>query len=130
MTTARSLCNKMPYSEAAAQRAVNFFHRVLKHTQDEYYGKPFMLMPWQEEATRAIFGNLDERGNRLIEVVYLEVPKKAGKTEWAAGIILCVLVMAQSPGYQAYGAAAATRQAMNVYRAACKMVEQSPALQR
>ena len=37
-----------------------------------------------------------------------------------------VLADDQPPGCQVYGAAAATRQAMNVYRAACKMVEQSP----
>ena len=59
-------------------------------------------------------------------MVYEEVPKKAGKTEWAAGLALLVLIFTVEPGCQVYGAAAATRQAMNVYRAACKMVEQSP----
>src|SRR5262249_46463217 len=66
--------------------------------------------------------------NRIIEMVYLEVPKKAGKTEWAAGVILLLFLLEQTPGCQIYGAAAATRQAQNVYRAAVKMVEQSPEL--
>ncbi len=66
----------------------------------------------------------------MIEQVYLEVPKKTGKTEWAAGVLLLVQVVTTTPGCQAYGAAAATRQAMNVYRAACKMVEQSPILRK
>ena len=38
--------------------------------------------------------------------------------------------MSNDPGCQMYGAAAATRQAMNVYRAACKVVEQSPLLRK
>jgi len=110
--------------------ACNFFECVLKHTIDEYYGKPFLLCPWEEEAVCHIFGNLDDDGNRVIEMAYLEVPKKAGKTEFAAGLLLLVMVTTRTPGCQVYGAAAATRQAMNVYRAACKMVEQAPILQK
>lgn len=120
----------MPFSEAHARAACNFFELILKHSADEWYGKPFILAPWQEDALVHIFGDLDEDGNRLIEQVYLEVPKKSGKTEWAAGLLLLVSVTTPTPGFQAYGAAAATRQAMNVYRAACKMVEQSPILKK
>ena len=111
-----------------ADAACNFFELVLKHTADEWWGKPFILCPWQEDALRPIFGQIDDDGNRIIEMAYLEVPKKAGKTEFVAGIVLLVLVLTKTPGCQVYGAAAATRQALNVYRAACKMVEQSPIL--
>ena len=120
----------MPFSQQHADVACNFFEKILKHTADEWYGTPFLLCPWQEEALVNIFGNLDSEGNRLIEQVYLEVPKKTGKTEWAAGVLLLVTTTTTTPGFQAYGAAAATRQALNVYRAACKMVEQSPMLGR
>lgn len=89
-----------------------------------------MLAPWQEEALSAIFGNLDDDGNRQIETVYLEVEKKTGKTEFAAGIILLVTALEKTPGCQVYGAAAGQRQSLNVYRAACKMVEQSPILKK
>ncbi len=60
----------------------------------------------------------------------LEVPKKPGKTELAAGLVLFVLMIDPNPGCQVYGAAAATRQALNVFRAACKMVEQCPLLKK
>lgn len=120
----------MPYSKPHADAALNFFEELLKHSADEWYGKPFILSPWQEDALREIFGQLDDSGNRLIEMAYLEVPKKAGKTEFAGGIALLVLILTTTPGAQIYGAAAATRQAMNVYRAACKMVEQSPILKK
>lgn len=120
----------MAFYQSEADKACNFFEKVLKHTADEWYGKPFLLAPWEEEALNQIFGNLDADGNRIIEEVYLEVPKKSGKTELAAGINVLVLVTTRTPGCQCYGAAAATRQALNVYRAACKMVEQSPLLSR
>lgn len=103
---------------------------MLRHTVDEWYGKPFNLCPWQEQALVEMFGQLDEDDRRLIQTVYLEVPKKTGKTEFAAGIVLMLLVLDQNPGCQVYGAAASQRQALNVYRAACKMVEQSTILSK
>lgn len=120
----------MPFSQPHADAACNFFERVLRHTADEWYGQPFLLTPWQEEGLTSIFGRLDEDGKRMTQMAFFEVPKKAGKTEWAAGLVLFVLVTDPNPGCQVYGAAAATRQAMNVYRAACKMVEQSPLLKK
>lgn len=118
----------MPFDQSKADAVCNFFELLLRHSADEWWGKPFLLCPWQEVALSRIFGTVDDAGHRLIEQVYLEVPKKAGKTEFTAGIVLLVLVTTPTPGCQVYGAAAATRQALNVYRAACKMVEQSPLL--
>lgn len=120
----------MPFNQQAADIACNFFEKILKHTADEWYGKPFMLVPWQEEALYKIFGELDDEGRRVIEMSYLEVPKKAGKSEFVAGIILLLLALEKMPGCQIYGAAAATRQALNVFRAATKMVEQADVLKR
>jgi phage terminase large subunit-like protein len=118
------------FSQKHADVACNFFEKILKHSADEWYGKPFLLAPWQEEALNTIFGNIDDEENRIIETVYLEVPKKSGKSEFVAGIILLLLAIEIAKGCQIYGAAAATRQALNVYRAATKMVEQSPHLKR
>ena len=120
----------MPFSQEQFDAVCNFFEGILKHSADEWWGTPFLLCPWQDEALQTIFGKVDDAGNRVIEMVYLEVPKKSGKTELIAGILLYVLVTTQTPGCQCHGAAAATRQAMNVYRAACKMVEPSPVLKK
>jgi len=120
----------MPFSQSHADVACNFFENLLCHTADQWYGHPFLLAPWEGEALEAVFGTLTPEGLRQIETVYLEVPKKAGKTEFAAGIILLALMLDPNPGCQVYGAAAAQRQALNVYRAACKMVEQSPYLSK
>lgn len=118
----------MPFSQPHADSAINFIEGVIKHTADEYYGKPFILSPWQEDAISHIYGDLDEDGNRVVEMAYLEVPKKAGKTEMAAALVLLELILNSKPGCQIYGAAAVSRQALNVFRATCKMVEQSSLL--
>lgn len=120
----------MPFSKEHADFALNFFENVLRHTQDEWSGKPFILAPWEEEAIAQIFGNLKDDGTRQIELAYLEVPKKSGKTELAAGIVLLALFLDTNLGCQVYGAAAAQRQALNVYRAASTMVTLSPHLSK
>lgn len=120
----------MPFSQKHADIACNFFECVLKHTQDEWSGKPFLLAPWEEEALTNIFGNLDDEGNRQVQMAYLEVPKKSGKTEFAAGLVLLVLLLDKKLGCQVYGAAAGQRQALNVYRAARTMVKLNPLLDK
>ncbi len=116
----------MQFSQKQADIACNFFELILKHTQDSWAGQDFMLAPWEQEAVSAIYGRLDEKGNRVIQRVYLEVPKKSGKTEFAAGLVLLELLLNKQLGCQVYGAAAAQRQALNVYRAAQTMVRLSP----
>jgi phage terminase large subunit-like protein len=118
------------FDQDKADAACNFFQGVLKNTQDEWAGAPFLLAPWQVDALQNVYGWLDDDGNRLIQQVYLEVPKKSGKTEFAAGIILLTLLLDQNIGSQVYGAAAAQRQALNVYRAAATMVALSPLLKK
>jgi phage terminase large subunit-like protein len=38
------------FSPDRATFACNFFERVLRHTSDQWAGKPFILAPWQKEA--------------------------------------------------------------------------------
>lgn len=120
----------MPFDRNAAIRAVNFFEQILRHTSDEWAGKPFLLAPWQERAISQIYGRVDEDGNRIIRQIYIETPKKTGKTEFAAGLVLLTLLMDKNLGCQVYGAAAAQRQALNVFRAAHTMVNLSPVLKK
>lgn len=118
----------MPFSRQHADAACNFFELILKHS-GEWYGDHFLLTPWQEEAVERTFGYLDDQGERLVKLVYLEVPKKTGKTEFVAGLVLLFLTLDAAKGCEVYGAASAQRQALNVFRAACAMVDQSPILQ-
>ena len=61
----------MAFSQPHADAVCNFFEHILRHTADEWYGKQFVLAPWQADALIAIFGNVDEAGSRIIETAYL-----------------------------------------------------------
>lgn len=111
-----------------AARVINFFERVLRHGKGGFHGKPFTLLPWQRDIIEQIFGYVDADGYRLIREAYIEVPKKNGKSEMAAGIALFMLLCDAEPGAEVYSAAAAKDQAALVYRVASGMVEASPLL--
>ena len=113
----------MPFDPIKASRAVNFFERCLKHGKGEFAGKPFLLMDWQLEIIRDIFGTLDQFGHRQYQKAYIEVPKKNGKSELAAGVALYCLIADEEPGAEVYSAAASKDQAALVYKVAASMVD-------
>ena len=75
------------YDEGAADYAVNFI-QCLSHTKGTWAGKPFDLIPWQEQIIRDIFGILKPNGYRQFNTAYIEIPKKQGKSELAAAVAL------------------------------------------
>ena len=67
------------YDQKKADRAVRFVE-MLHHTKGKWAGKPFWLLPWQEQIIRDIFGICDiETGKRQFHTAYIEIPKKQGK---------------------------------------------------
>jgi len=118
----------VPFDQARVDVICNFFEELLFLTEDEFYGKPFKLLPWHEHAIRGIFGPVDDQGEPLVKLAYLELPKKSSKTIFCAGLALAVFCLDPFPGCQVYGAAAVTKQARVAYRMACKMIEQQPQL--
>lgn len=121
----------MPYSVEAADRAVNFFKRLLHHTKGEWAGKPFALLPWQEnDILRPLFGTLNDDGLRQYRTAYIELPKKNGKSEVAAGIALYLLVADNEEGAEVYGAAGDRDQALIVFAVARDMVQMEPRLSK
>lgn len=123
MTTA---C-KPEINEAAAERALSFF-RALKLTQGQWAGKNFELLPWQEKMIREVFGTLKPDGNRQYNTVYVEIPKKNGKSPTASAVALYLLFADNEPGAEIYGAACDRDQAAIVFNVAAQMVRQCPAL--
>lgn len=130
MTRKRSTSAKQfVYDEAAADRAVGFFHDVLTHSKGEWAGKPLTLAPWQEtEIIRPLFGWRRADGTRRYRTLFAMVPRKAGKSTLAAGIALYLLFCDDEPAGEVYGAAA-DRQQAGIIMDMCKaMVAASPAL--
>ena len=69
------------FDEEAADRAVTFFPRFLRHVKGEWAGQPFELSEWQrEQIIRPVFGWKRKDGTRRYRTVYVEVPRKSGKS--------------------------------------------------
>ena len=117
------------YDASKADRAVIFIEQLC-HTKGKWDGKPFWLLPWQEQIIRDIFGIVDEQGRRQFRTAYVEVPKKNGKSELAAAVALYLLYADNEPAAEVYGAAADRQQASIVFDVARRMVEKSPALSK
>lgn len=105
-----------------ADRVCEFFRRYLRHTKGKQHaGKAFDLDPWQRWIVQAIFGWKRADGLRVYRVVYLEVPRKNGKTTLAAGIALYMTFCDNEPVGEVYSAANDKRQAAICFNEAKRM---------
>ncbi len=119
----------MYYDKELAESVAAWFPKYLRHTKGKWAGQPFNLLPWQgDEIIKPLFGTLREDGKRQYKTVYVEIPKKQGKSELAAGVGLRLLFADNEPMAEIYGAAADRDQASIVYEVAAKMVEMEPRL--
>lgn len=66
------------YDEVKANRAVAFIENLC-HTKGKWAGKPFLLLPWQEQIVRDLFGIVTTSGKRQFLTAYIEIGKKNGK---------------------------------------------------
>lgn len=117
------------YDKEKADKAVKFIE-MLPHTKAAWEGQPFWLLPWQEQIIRDVFGIVKEDGFRQFRTVYIEIPKKQGKSELAAAIALYLLYADNEPSAEVFSAAADRQQASIVFDVARRMVEMTPALQK
>lgn len=129
-TRLADLRGKYAWSEDEADRAVRFIERNLRHWKEPFTGKPFLLSPWQrDEIIRPIWGLRRPDGTRLVRELYLQVPRKNGKTALAAAIALLVLC-GDGHGVEVYSAATMRDQARIVYRDVSRFIAASPALRK
>jgi len=117
------------YDKKKADHAVAFIQN-LKHTKGKWDGKPFFLLPWQEQIVRDIFGIVNAEGKRQFRSAYIEIPKKNGKSELAAAIALYLLYGDGEASAEVYSCANDRSQASIVFDVAKRMVEKSPALMK
>ena len=115
------------YDKDEAAFVVNFI-QSLSHTKGDFFKEPFILIDWQEQLVRDIFGTLKPDGTRQFTTAYVEISKKSGKTELAAAIALYMLCADGEQRAEVYGCAADRDQASLVFDVACDMVRLSKAL--
>lgn len=88
----------------------------------------FILEPWQCFVLSNIFGWVDSDYNRRFQVCYVEIPRKNGKTAFAAGIALYCLIADGEDAAEVYTAAAKRDQAVQCLRYAADMVNRDSEL--
>lgn len=117
------------WDREAAQRAIDFFPTVLRHTKGQYAGQPFELLDWEAFVVGSIFGwKLGEI--RRFRTAFVSTARKNGKSTLEAGIGLKALVDEDEPGAEIYSAATTRDQARIVFSEAERMRDGSAALRR
>lgn len=114
------------FSKELAQDSVEFFESEQVLIEGERAGKPFKLEPWQQAVTGCLFGWLQPNGLRRYRESLVYVPRKNGKTPWAAGMVNLVMFQDHEPGAQIYSAAADLAQASLLYRHTAGMMLRNP----
>lgn len=111
------------FSMEQAERAVKFF-RVLRHTKGEHGGKRFGLLDSQIFILAVLFGwRRKSDGKRRFRKAYIEMARKNGKSELAAGILLYLLIADGEQVGENYSAATTRDQARIVFKSAKIMAE-------
>ena len=121
------------FNKGKADLVVNFIN-CLKHVDGKWYGKPFDLLPWQEESIREFYGTVEETDDELIkriyQYLYYEIPKKNGKSELAAALGLYHTFCDGEMHGEVYVCAADKDNASIIYNVALGMIEQCPFLEK
>ena len=120
------------FDEPAADRACAFFAKVVKHGLGKWNGQPFELLPWErDEIIRPLFGwKRSKDGTRRFKKGAFWVPKKNGKTELGAAIMLLLLMADGEYGAECYAVANSREQAGLLYDSARGVVRFSPDIAR
>lgn len=125
----QAVANGCRFDIKRAEHYRTFGRTYLQHSKGRWAGQPFELMPWEwEDVAGPMFGWLRPDGTRRIRVVYVEVPKKTGKSTFGATVGNYLLVGDGEPGAEVYSAATKQEQASIVHGEAINMVAVSKPL--
>jgi phage terminase large subunit-like protein len=120
-----------------AKATWSWWESVLKLSEGQFEGEPFLLHPSQAFRVGCIFGWKKWRTGpgwegwyRRFRRFYDEEGKGNGKSPLAGGIGLKLLTADGEPGAQVYAAGSKKEQAGILFADAVKMVKKSPALRR
>lgn len=108
---------------------------LLRHTQGEWAGRPLTPDPWQVAYIIApVFGwvkrNRARVWVRVIRNLYVDVPRKNGKSTLCGGIAIYLTAADGEPGAQVVAAATTRDQASYVFNPIKQLAEHSPALKQ
>jgi len=111
------------------ERAVEFLRR-LRHPNSTAPKRAFQLFPFQERIVRAIYGPRHPDGSRIVQTVFLMLPRGNRKTSLAAALaLLHTIGPERRPSGQVIFAAADREQAGIGFREAVEIVKQDKRLE-
>lgn len=103
------------------------FFPHLRHWRDPFAGQPFHLLGWQAFCTGSAFGwvlKADESIWRY-RTLYIEVPKKSGKSTWVAGMAIARGFFSGIEGSETYSIAMKRDQATIVWTEAANLLRKA-----
>lgn len=115
---------------ASAERTCKFIQQ-LPHTKGEWAFKRMLitLEPWQLFIIACPFGWVHKSsGLRRFREVYVEMPRKSGKSILSAGVGVYMFAADEEFGAEVYSGATTEKQSWEVFRPARLMVKKSPDL--
>ncbi len=119
---------KLRFAKERVDGVITFIEN-LTHIQGEWAGQNFKLLKWQkEEVIKPLFGTLKDDLNRQYRICYIEIPKKNGKSPFAAAMALYMLCADRENAPEVYFAAADREQAGYSYRYAALMAQANKTL--
>ena len=96
--------DKYYFCEDSANKVITFIEKGLVHTKGELAKKPFLLEEWQKNLVSKLFGwKVKKTGLRKYRTLYLEVPRKNGKSTLIAGLSLYLLFADGESGAEIVG---------------------------
>ncbi len=107
---------------------------LLRHTQGQWAGQPLRPDPWQVAYILApVFGwvRWDADADayvRIVRTLYVDVPRKNGKSTLCGGIAIYLTCADGEPGAQVVAAATSERQAGFVFQPVKQLAEKAPRL--
>ena len=124
------------FDTKTAAASVEFIERFCTHVKGEWAGQKLVLDDWEKYIIQELFGwkNKDHKDPRLCtrqyRTLWLEVPRKNGKSLLCAAIALLLLFWDKEPGAEIFSAAADREQAAIIFDMAKTMRENEPELFR
>ena len=110
------------FDHDAADSATTFIQTYCTHVSGCLSGQPLLLQEWQISVLRQAFGQMTRDGRRRYRYVWIEAPRKSGKSTLAAAILLYMLLVDKEKGAEGYVAASSSSQALVCFNIAKRMI--------
>lgn len=113
------------FDHLAVNRVVSFIERFCK-LDKAFAGQKFVLLPWQRQIITDVFGWKRRVDNtRRFRTLWIECPRKQGKTYFVAALLLYLLMADGEEGAEVYASACTREQSKLLYKSMQAMRRQS-----